>query len=162
MKPYYAQQGATLIIILIITVLIMSLTAVGLEMSLSEFKSSTQLQLNTVDFYRAENCLQQTIQIIYSSKQPLPTLPSCHQKKHCANNYSLLEFTQLPPSWWQRYGDNCGKNIWSYTQLLAENSGDERSFYRISVYAYPHTLLQVTIGKSFAQSFPLLVSSSRR
>jgi hypothetical protein len=141
------QHGATLIIILIVVLVITSITVLGFEMSMLEFKTTTQLQTNTLDFYRAENCLHTAMQKIYAANTPVHP-----------HDYSLLDVRQRPTSWWQSNGDACGKNIFSYTQLLTEKTTDDYTFYRITVYGYPNQLLQVTIGKSFVQSLPILIS----
>lgn len=141
------QQGATLIIILIIILAIMSITVIGFEMSLLEFKNTTQLQTTMLDFYRAENCLHEAMQIIYTASTP----PD-------AKKYGLLDFTKLNANWWRSHGKECSKSVWSYTELLAEKTQDEYSFYRITVYAYPHQLLQITIGKSFVKLLPIINS----
>ena len=157
MKHHPTEHGATLIIILIIILAIMSITAVGFEISMLEFKNATRLQTRIIDFYRAENCLHQAIQEIYSAKQPLPHSTNCGYQI-CANDYSLLDFTKLSVSWWDAHRYVCAKNIWSYTQLLAEGVDDNRYFYRITVYAYPHDILQATIGKSFNRLAPTIIS----
>ncbi|MSP53271.1 MAG: hypothetical protein EXR81_03355 [Gammaproteobacteria bacterium] len=142
------QHGATLIIILIIVLAIMSITTIGFEMSLLEFKNTTQSQNSTLDFYRAENCLHEAMQKIYIASTP----PD-------AKDYSLLDVREMPVSWWQKNGEtSCGKSIWHYTQLLTKKTSDEYTFYRITVYAYPNQLLQVTMGKSFGSSLPILLS----
>jgi hypothetical protein len=147
MKHYKTQHGATLIIILIIILAIMSITAVGFEMSMLEFKNTTRLQATTIDFYRAENCLHQATQIIYVATTP-PKV----------KNYSMLDFSQLSPSWWDTNAYRCAKNLWSYTQLLTDATHDGYTFYHITVYSYPHQLLQATVGKLFGQSLPTIIS----
>ena len=144
------QDGATLIIILIIVLAIMSITTLGLEMSMLEFKTTSRLQTNTRDFYQAENCLHTAIQKIYAASTPLDVHP-----------YSLLDPLRSNLDWWQKQDRSCGKNIFSYTQLLADKTPDDYTFYRITVYAYPNQLIQVTIGKSLVQSLPILLSWRR-
>jgi Tfp pilus assembly protein PilX len=157
MKYTTKQNGAILIIMLIIVLVIMSISAIALEMSLLEFKNTTRLNTTTVDFYNAENCLHETAQKIYSATEPLAHSINC-KGKSCVNDYTLLYFKQLPISWWETHGNFCAKNIWRYTELLAEKTSDDYTFYRITVYYYPYGLLQMTIGKSFIMQQPVIQS----
>lgn len=157
MIAFQLQRGATLIIILIITVLIMSLTAIGLELSTLEFKNALQQQNQMSDYYKTENCLHEGMKIIYAANQALTTAPNCNSRKNCANDYDTLELTTLSPSWWQTYSVQCSKNIWRYTQLLTTTT-DHYTFYRITVYHFPNQFMQVTLGKAFDTKQPIIFS----
>ena len=131
------QDGASLVFVLIILLLVSGASVALFNSSLLEYKTSQQMQQRTDDFYQTESCLNNFMaQLKPETTHKTLTLPNINlQNLH----------------WWQNFGSPCSTGIWGNIQILEQTNDLQATYFQITVYNKKHIMLQaiakVTVKK---------------